>query len=92
VHHTDAEREFAHDRQSGVGRLDKALEAATLDRWTIVDMKCDWKIAFPFKKQGSLPPYHATPPEQAHPSRRALQRPGVSLIASRATRSTASRE
>jgi phosphoserine phosphatase len=50
VHHTDAEREFAYDRQSRVGRLDKALEAAALDRWTIVDMKRDWKIVFPFEK------------------------------------------
>jgi phosphoserine phosphatase len=49
VHHTDAEREFAYDRQSRVGRLDKALEAA-LDRWTIVDMKRDWNIVFPFEQ------------------------------------------
>src|SRR6187200_1863286 len=41
VHHTDAEREYAYDRQSKVGRLDKALDAAAVDRWTVVDMKRD---------------------------------------------------
>jgi phosphoserine phosphatase len=46
VHHTDAEREYAYDRQSKVGHLDKALEAAALDRWTVVDMKRDWKTIF----------------------------------------------
>jgi len=46
VHHTDAERESAYDRQSKVGHLDKALEAAALDRWTLVDMKRDWKTIF----------------------------------------------
>lgn len=51
VHHTDAEREYAYDRQSTVGRLDKALEAATLDRWTVVDMKTDWKSVFPLEKR-----------------------------------------
>lgn len=48
VHHTDAEREYAYDRQSTVGRLDKALDAATVDRWTVVDMKRDWKTIFAF--------------------------------------------
>ncbi|MCB8819927.1 HAD family hydrolase [Microvirga rosea] len=47
VHHTDAEREYAYDRDSKVGRLDKALDAAALDRWTVVDMKRDWKVIFP---------------------------------------------
>jgi phosphoserine phosphatase len=49
VHHTDAEREYAYDRQSHVGKLDKALEAASVDRWTVVDMKRDWKTIFPVK-------------------------------------------
>ena len=39
VHHTDAEREYAYDRQSSFGRLDKALDAAALNSWTVVDMK-----------------------------------------------------
>jgi hypothetical protein len=51
VHHTDAEREYAYDRQSRIGRLDKALEAARLDRWTVVDMKRDWKLVFPPEKR-----------------------------------------
>ena len=46
VHHTDAEREYAYDRQSKVGHLDKALDAAVLNRWTVVDMKRDWKTIF----------------------------------------------
>ena len=49
VHHTDAEREYAYDRQSKVGHLDKALEAATVDRWTVIDMKRDWKTIFPVR-------------------------------------------
>jgi hypothetical protein len=47
VHHTDAEREYAYDRQSSVGRLDKALETAKRQGWTVVDMKQDWKRIFP---------------------------------------------
>jgi len=47
VHHTDAEREYAYDRKSMVGRLDLALDAAVLDRWTVVNMKTDWKVIFP---------------------------------------------
>jgi len=48
VHHTDAEREYAYDRDSHVGHLEKALEAAQLDNWTVVSMKDDWKRIFPF--------------------------------------------
>jgi hypothetical protein len=48
VHHTDAEREWAYDRSSPVGRLDKAWDEATRRGWTIVDMKRDWKKVFPF--------------------------------------------
>ena len=48
VHHTDAEREYAYDRQSRVGHLDKALDAAAVNGWTVVDMKTDWKRIFPF--------------------------------------------
>jgi len=51
VHHTDAEREYAYDRQSHFGRLDAALDAAALNKWTVVDMKKDWKIIFPFEKR-----------------------------------------
>jgi len=47
VHHTDAEREYAYDRNSSVGRLDKALEMAKRQGWTVVNMKQDWKRIFP---------------------------------------------
>ena len=47
VRHTDAEREWAYDRQSAVGRLDKALDEANARGWTVVDMKRDWKVVFP---------------------------------------------
>jgi phosphoserine phosphatase len=52
VHHTDAQREYAYDRHSTVGRLDKALDAATRHGWTVVDMKKDWKTIFPFERPG----------------------------------------
>ncbi len=48
VHHTDAEREWAYDRNSSVGKLDKALDVAQVEGWTVVDMKNDWKTIFPF--------------------------------------------
>jgi phosphoserine phosphatase len=44
VHHTDAEREWAYDRQSHVGQLDKGLDVAAENGWPVVDMKRDWKI------------------------------------------------
>jgi phosphoglycolate phosphatase-like HAD superfamily hydrolase len=47
VHHTDAEREYAYDRQSRIGKLDKALDAAKAGGWSVVDMKKDWKDVFP---------------------------------------------
>ena len=47
VHHTDANREFAYDRTSHVGKLDKALDQADANGWIIVDMKKDWKKVFP---------------------------------------------
>jgi phosphoserine phosphatase len=50
VHHTDAEREYAYDRHSPVGRLDKAWDEAVAKGWTVVDMKNDWKQIFAFQK------------------------------------------
>ncbi|CAN7207480.1 HAD family hydrolase [Bosea sp. LjRoot237] len=47
VHHTDAEREWAYDRTSHIGKLDKALDEGKAKGWTIVDMKADWKTVFP---------------------------------------------
>ena len=50
VHHTDAEREWAYDRKSYVGRLDKALDEANARGWTVTSMKTDWKRIFPFEQ------------------------------------------
>jgi hypothetical protein len=50
VHHTDAVREYAYDRNSDVGKLDKALDEALGKGWTVVDMKNDWKTIFPAAK------------------------------------------
>jgi phosphoglycolate phosphatase-like HAD superfamily hydrolase len=47
VHHTDAVREYAYDRTSKIGKLDKGLDAAAKNDWTVVDMKNDWKSMFP---------------------------------------------
>jgi phosphoglycolate phosphatase-like HAD superfamily hydrolase len=49
VHHTDAEREFAYDRKSSFGRLDKALDEASAKGWCVVDMKTDWRRVFPIQ-------------------------------------------
>jgi hypothetical protein len=49
VHHTDEKREWAYDRQSAVGKLDKALDAAKDAKWTLVDMKWDWRQIYPFE-------------------------------------------
>ncbi|MBB3398127.1 MULTISPECIES: HAD family hydrolase [unclassified Rhizobium] len=46
VHHTDAQREYAYDRDTEFGRLDKALDAAAITGWTVIDMKADWKQIF----------------------------------------------
>jgi phosphoserine phosphatase len=50
VHHTDAEREYAYDRHTKIGKLDKALDEGRAKGWTIVDMKDDWKVIYPFQK------------------------------------------
>src|SRR5262245_50909856 len=49
VHHDDAEREYAYDRESHIGRLDKALDAAKANNWVVVSMKNDWKRIFAFE-------------------------------------------
>lgn len=49
VHHTDAVREWAYDRDSAIGHLDKALDEAQAKNWTVVDMKSDWKVIYPFE-------------------------------------------
>ncbi len=50
VHHTDAEREWAYDRNSHIGRLDKALDEATARGWVVMDMKQSWKVIYPYQK------------------------------------------
>jgi len=49
VHHTDGDREWAYDRESHVGQLDKGLDEANKQGWVVVDMKADWKTIFPEK-------------------------------------------
>lgn len=51
VHHTDGQREWDYDRKSSIGRLDKALDEAREKKWTVVDMKRDWKRVYPQKSR-----------------------------------------
>lgn len=51
VHHTDADREYAYDKDSAVGRLDKALAESASRGWTVADMKKDWNQVFPPEKK-----------------------------------------
>ncbi|UVJ46271.1 haloacid dehalogenase-like hydrolase [Pseudomonas sp. LS1212] len=48
VHHTDSKREWAYDRQSKIGKLDKALDEANAKGWTVVDMASEWSRIYPF--------------------------------------------
>ncbi|MDM9630663.1 HAD family hydrolase [Robiginitalea aurantiaca] len=49
VHHTDADREWAYDRESHIGKLDKGLDQATANGWTVVDMAEEWKVIYPYE-------------------------------------------
>jgi phosphoserine phosphatase len=51
VHHTDAEREWAYDRTSHIGRLARAMDEAIKRGWILADMKQDWKVIYPFQKE-----------------------------------------
>ena len=51
VHHTDAEREYAYDRKSHFGKLDKALDQAPKRGWVVASIKDDWKTVFPAAKE-----------------------------------------
>jgi len=62
VHHTDAEREWAYDRKSSIGHLDKALDLAATQKWVVVDMKKDWNTIYP------APPAPAAPATPAAPA------------------------
>ena len=55
VHHTDADREYAYDRQSHIGTLDKALDEARERGWSVVDMKRDWRVVFPHERMAIQP-------------------------------------
>jgi hypothetical protein len=49
IRHTDAEREWAYDRESHIGQLDKALDEAARHDWVVVDMKQDWGRVYGFE-------------------------------------------
>ena len=51
VHHTDSEREFAYDRESHVGRLDRGLDESDERGWLVIDMARDWKSVWPSNTQ-----------------------------------------
>jgi hypothetical protein len=51
VHHTDEEREWAYDRESNIGRLNKGLDEGIGNGWTVVDMKNDWRIIYPYDQE-----------------------------------------
>lgn len=50
IHHTDDKREWAYDRMSEIGKLDKGLDIADENNWHIVDIKKDWKVVYPLAK------------------------------------------
>jgi phosphoglycolate phosphatase-like HAD superfamily hydrolase len=50
IHHTDATREYAYDKSSSIGKLDKALDYAKTHHWNVVDMQKDWKVIYPHEK------------------------------------------
>jgi len=51
VHHTDSEREWAYDRESSEGRLDRGLDEASQKGWLLVDMARDWTVIYPLKSE-----------------------------------------
>jgi hypothetical protein len=46
IHHDDADREYAYDRKSRIGKLDRGLNEAGARGWTVVSLKADWKTIF----------------------------------------------
>ena len=52
VHHTDVAREWAYDRESHIGRLDKGLDEAAKRGWVLVNMKDDWNTVFEWANPG----------------------------------------
>jgi len=53
VHHDDAKREWAYDRKSHIGTLDKAWDEALVKGWTVVSMRDDWKRIFQFERDAN---------------------------------------
>jgi hypothetical protein len=53
VHHTDADREWAYDRGSRIGALERGLDEAATRGWVLADMKRDWKVIYPVGKESS---------------------------------------
>ena len=53
VHHTDDKREWAYDRKSPIGKFDKGLDYARDNNWTVIDMKNDWKVVYPFEMKST---------------------------------------
>ena len=51
VHHDDAAREFAYDREAGLAKLERGLDEGPKRGWTMVSMKNDWKRVFPFEAE-----------------------------------------
>lgn len=51
IRHTDAEREWAYDRDSHIGRLDAGMDEAFAYDWLVVDMQQDWSLMYPFQVQ-----------------------------------------
>lgn len=51
VHHTDKKREWAYDRKSEIGKLDKALDVLEERNWKTIDMQKDWKVIYPDSKE-----------------------------------------
>lgn len=51
IHHTDSIREWSYDRKSHIGTFDKGWDEANAKGWTVVDMKNDWKVIYPFEKK-----------------------------------------
>ena len=72
VRHTDETREFAYDRKSSIGRLDKALDEANANGWTVVDMSADWKKVFAFEATPTATP---TPTQTPTPRKPAIPAP-----------------
>jgi phosphoglycolate phosphatase-like HAD superfamily hydrolase len=50
VHHTDEKREWAYDRGSHIGKLERGLDEAPQRGWIVMDMKSDWKVIHPSEK------------------------------------------